>query len=477
MKKTFSKVFKIFLFILPMILGIWGMHFVEGEPILDAIFNSIMMYVLNYGDHPANIYIEVARWLAPAITASWVVLVINSLRDRLVHFFLFCTGKSIAVYGPDEEKESLIKEIKGYAIDGKADFVRASKYILLNDEDSNFAFYNLNKDKLKNSNVYLKTASLPSRAVCDSRLHLFCPEETSARLFWKENFLYPLSIEKNHKLDIVFIGFEKLGEELLLFGLQNNIFSPDQKITYHIIGDGTGFKATHKELESIEDKVLFYEEPWYLQMNLVERADMVVVITQENQTGLLREILFSTTRNCIHVFASDTSKVQLLFEKERLCIFDWKGEAQKLQHILNDTLFERAKRINLRYAHLYSNVAENKENMESEWRALDSFTRYSNVSSADYHEVRLKMLAFEGKSDKDISSADVLELHSELEHIRWCRYHYLNNWKYGIPADGKNKDKKMRIHKSLIPYEALTDGEKDKDRENIRILHSINYEV
>lgn len=477
MKKTLSRILKIFLFILPILLGIWGMHFVEGEPILDAIFKSITMYVFNYGDHPANIFIEVARWLAPAVTASWVILAVNALKDRLVHFFLFFTGKSIAVYGPDEEKESLIKEIKGYAIDGKADFVRAGKYILLNDEDSNFEFYNLNKEKLKNSNVYLKTSSLPSRAICDSRLHLFCPEETSARLFWKENFLYPLSLENNHQMEIVFVGFEKLGEELLLFGLQNNIFSPEQKITYHIFGDGIRFKATHKELESISDQILFYEEPWYLHLDLVERAAMVVVLTQGNQTSLLRDFLFSTTRSCIHVFAADASKAQLLYENERLQIFDWKGEAQKLQHILNDTLFERAKRINLRYAHLYSNVEENNENLEIEWKALDSFTRYSNVSSADYHEVRLKMLAFEGKSDKDILSDDVLELHSELEHIRWCRYHYLNNWKFGVPENGKNKDKNLRIHKDLIPYEELTDGEKEKDRENIRILHSVNCDI
>lgn len=477
MKKTFSKILKIFIFILPILLGTWGLHILEGEPILDAIFNSLLMYFLCYTDHPANIFIELARWIAPAVTASGVILIFYTLKDRLVHFFLFCTGKSIAVYGPDDEKESLIKEIKGYAINGKADFVPASKYILLGDEDTNFAFYNSNKAKLKNSSIYLKTASLPSGAICDSRLHVFCPEETSARLFWKENFLYSLSLEKNHQMEIVFVGFEKLGEELLLFGLQNNIFSPEQKITYHVFGDGDRFKATHKELASISDPVLFYEEPWYLHLDLVERADMVVILTQENQTSLLREILFSTTRNCIHVFAADASKVQLLYENERLQIFDWKGEAQKLHHILNDTLFERAKRINLRYAHLYSNVDENKEMLESEWRDLDSFTRYSNVSSADYHEVRLKMLDYEGKSDKDILSGDVLELHSELEHIRWCRYHYLNNWKYGVPADGKNKDKKLRIHKDLIPYQELTDGEKEKDRENIRILHSVNYDI
>ena len=68
---------------------------------------------------------------------------------------------------------------------------------------------------------------------------------------------------------------------------------------------------------------------------------------------------------------------------------------------------------------------------------------------------------------------ECLELLSELEHIRWCRYHYLNNWKYGVPNDGKPKDAVRRIHTDLIPYKELPEEEKRKDRENIRTLLSM----
>lgn len=473
MKKKILNILRVFFYVLPILLGIWGFYFVAGESFLDAIFNTVLMYVLGYGDHPVNIYVELARWIAPAVTASWFVILIYSIRDRLIHFFLFISGKSIAIYGPDEEKEPLLHDIKKYVIHGKSDFIPASKYILLNDEENNFAFFASNKEKLKNAPVYLRSQTLPANAVCDSNLHLFCPEETSARLFWKKYFLYPVSQLKNHQLNIVMIGFDKLGEDLLLFGLQNNIFSPDQKISYHIFGDGNRFQATHTELASIEDDIIFYSAPWYQHLPLINHADMVVVVTQENQVELLRELLFATTREAIHVFVSNLTRTQLLSEQSRLQIFDWKAESQKLDYIMNDTLFSRAKRINLRYAHLYSNVEETEENKNIEWDALDTFTRYSNVSAADYHEVRLKMLETLGLSNADFLKSEAFELHSELEHIRWCRYHYLNNWKYGVPANGKNKDKTLRIHKDLIPYQELTDGEKDKDRENLRILHSI----
>ena len=160
--------------------------------------------------------------------------------------------------------------------------------------------------------------------------------------------------------------------------------------------------------------------------------------------------------------------------KERLSLFCWKQEAQKPDRIFGDQLLGRAKKINLRYANIYSGVPENDEKKEEEWRALDAFTRYSNVSAADYHEIQLKILKAIGEpAEVEKLSPKSLELLAELEHIRWCRYHYLNNWRYGVPDNGKAKDKTRRIHADLVPYESLTDSEKEKDRENIRVMLSI----
>lgn len=145
-----------------------------------------------------------------------------------------------------------------------------------------------------------------------------------------------------------------------------------------------------------------------------------------------------------------------------------------MPNILEEKTLVQAKRINLRYAHLYSGVEETKHNLEAEWGRLDTFTKYSNISSADYHEIRLQMIE-EWKKETGNHEPDteyLMEL-AELEHIRWNRYHYLNNWRYGIPENGKNKDVAKRIHRDLIPFSALTEEEKEKDAENIRVLLSI----
>lgn len=458
---------------IPLVLGLVG-FLSAGDSILNALFSSICMYALNYQDAPPNLWVEIGRWTAPLATASGILLAVAVLRDRVRAFFCYRRGDSVAVYGPEREKALLLAQLGRRGIDGKERFVRAQRYILLDGEGENFGFYARSRAALAGSQVCLKCSSLPAQSVSAPGLRLFCPEETAARLFWKRRSLYELSVRRGHRLKIVFLGFGKLGEELLTCALQDNIFSPDQSIEYHIFGDGEAFSSIHTQLGEIDDPVLFHGEPWYARLPLLEEADMVAVLEQEEQLPLLQGLLLATCRARIDVFAAEEAGTELLAGRDRLAVFDWRQEAQSLEHILSDTLFRRAKRINLRYAHLYGGVPENEQAREDQWQLLDAFTRYSNISAADYHEVRLVMLAALGEpTDGSPLSPECLERMAELEHIRWCRYHHLNNWRYGVPENGKRKDPALRIHADLIPYRDLTDEEKEKDRENIRILLAI----
>ena len=495
-QKKIEKLGRACLFLAPLFFGMAGFLLEAGEAFGDAFFLWISLYMMNFQDTPPNFWIELGRWTAPLASAGGILLAFAALRKRAQDFLCYRRGRSVAVYGPEGERQALLALLGREGIDGEERFIRAQRYILLGNEAENLAFYEEHRKELSGQAVYLRSESLPAQSVSGSELRLFCPEETAARLFWKrcggdggivgslpqeegglpgaESSLYGLSKSCGHRMRIVFLGFGRLGEELLKYGLQENIFSPKQRIEYHIFGKGDGFRAVHRQLGEMGDPVVFHGEPWYEGMELLEEAQMVIVLEQEDQLALLQSLLLATRRERFFVFAGEEAGVGLLSGRERLAVFLWRREAFLPERILEEGLFERAKRINLRYAALYGGVEETEENKEEEWRKLDAFTRYSNISAADYHEVRLGMLRAMGEpADAKEMPAECLELLAQLEHIRWCRYHYWNNWRYGVPGDGRRKDAGRRIHADLIPDEELGDGEKEKDRENIRVLLSV----
>lgn len=465
-KKKFNllRQYAIWLFIpLPAVLGMIGFS-LEGEDFWNSAFTCFTMYLVEYGDPTTSGWIQVARWLAPIATASGLTLIFASVSRFAKKLYAGCSRKSVAVFGGETEKQTLLGELGMRGIPMETSAVRAGSYILVGSEEENLEFYRQNADDFEGKDVYLRCHALPEQVSSDPKLHLFSPEETSARIFWKENCPYTLSKEWNHRLKIAVLGFGRIGKELIIQGLQYNIFTPDQIIEYHIFGDDAGFVNTHPQLPEITDPVIFHEEPWHREAQLIGNCQMVIVVQQENQLELLQELTLLFPHKTVHVFAAQTSGVELLEKNTGIVAFDWNAQAMRLENILGTRTHYLAKKLNLRYAHLYSGVAETEENMEEEWRKLNTFTRYSNISSANYYDVYARIL--EGRE----LTEERLVFLGELEHIRWCRYHFLNNWKYGIPENGKAKDPYNRIHSLLVPNDRLSEGEQEKDRENVRLL-------
>lgn len=465
------------IFLLPFFIGVAG-FLTSGMFVLDALFQSIEMYFLNYSDTPPNILVELARWLAPLATASGILLVLSKVHSRIQNYIIYRRGNSIAVYGPQPHRQELLNKLGKRGInagdyDSSNPMVRAQDYLLLGEQTETIKFYTVNRQKLLGHTVYLQ-AELPAQSVSDSKLRLFCPEETTARLYWKQRDIYEISTQNNHHIKIVFVGFGTLGQQLLTYALLDNIFDPDQTIEYHIFGDSNGkYAATHSELDKINDPVIFHTEQWYEDLHLLEEANLVLVCEQIDQFKLVQSMLSALTVPEIDVFTADGVTFDLLEGKNRLRPYPWQQYAWNPCNIFNSTMFDQAMELNLNYAHLYNGIVKNSDNREAEWAKLDGFTRYSNVSAADYHEVRLHMIKKLGWSeDGEKLNIEQLEFLAELEHIRWCRYHQLNNWKLGTPENGNRKDPANRIHLDLIPYADLTETAKQKDRENILLLLS-----
>lgn len=405
--------------LVPFVMGVIGFTVLDGQPVVDSLFLSMEMYFLNYSDSPPNILIEIARWIAPLMTASGVLMSISKIRGRILQLLRYYRGDSIAVYGDNIHRKEMVQALGSCGIDAGEDWewVKAKKYLLLGNEDENFRFYGQHREAFAGHTVYLKSENLAAEGILDPHLRLFCPEETAARLYWRRNCLYETSCAHGHRLQIVFLGFELLGEKLL------------------------------------------------------ESADRILLLPQKGQLGMAGKLLASTTGTAFEVFTVEDDGFELLSGRERLHVLEWEKEAWNPANVLGTEIFRACNEIESSLCTSVRRCGGKFTKYGSGMGKTGRFYQISNVSAPDYHKIRVHMMKTDGWSmDVTSLSPEQMELLAELEHIRWCRYHQFHNWRMGIPKNGARKDATLRIHKDLIPYDELTEEEKEKDKGNIRML-------
>lgn len=109
--------------------------------------------------------------------------------------------------------------------------------------------------------------------------------------------------------------------------------------------------------------------------------------------------------------------------------------------------------------------------------------KYSNMDNAFHIPTKLLSIGYRIRPVKKGYKSVTLHLNeveteamAAVEHLRWSWDKRLNGWIYGNVKDISNK-----IHPGLIPYQELSESEKEKDRELVRLIPSllqdIDYEV
>lgn len=413
-------------------------------PFLDAIYSSIKLYSGSTEDGiPIGGLLQLARFLALAATLSILIGALDKMNDLINWFKLLNPGATV-VYGDSSYASRVLESLNPrIRIQGGGKFIdNASRYVLMFSSDAeNLEFYNRYYEWLKDKRVYIMLENILRQNIENPLITVFSISETCARQYWKT---YPVS--KSEKIAI--IGFGHLGEDILLYGLQVNLIDPRQHFEYHIFGDGSRFRREHTELDKMEpDRVIFHDDGLYGPGDLWDFDRVILCGSQdENQdAAVMSRLLVSTPMDRpIHVYAPNGDIITNLFGRDRVVCFGTGEEAASADSIFNERSMEAARKQHEFYYRKYGGTP---------WEKLDSFKRYSNVSSSDYLGVIQRLLK-QGAS---------LETAAELEHIRWCRYHYIHNWKYApetVPA--------RRTRNCLIPFSQLSEEEKLKDVEAIR---------
>ena len=124
-----------------------------------------------------------------------------------------------------------------------------------------------------------------------------------------------------------------------------------------------------------------------------------------------------------------------------------------------------------------------KNQNPDDFEDLPEEIRHSNLDNAYHIPTKLLAVGYKIRQVRKGFKPAALHLNEEeietmarVEHIRWCWDKILNGWFYG-----KTRDDRKKFHPSIIPYEDLSESEKEKDRELVRmipaLLQDIDYEA
>ncbi|MDE7185430.1 MAG: hypothetical protein K2O40_13425 [Lachnospiraceae bacterium] len=446
----FNKILSILYKILPFFIGMYCYYpvFIKQDnriyPFLDSVYASVKLYSgTTESGMAVGGLLQIARFLALAATLSILVSAFNK-RNDVVNGIKLCSSNATVVYGDSGYVGYIFESLSPRSrIRGEEKFINnASMYLLMFSSDArNLEFYEKNYESLKDKNVYIMLEDISRQNIDNPLITVFSIAENCARQYWKDH-----PSLQNEKIAI--IGFENVGKNILLYGLQMNLIDPGQHYEYHIYGDGTGFRREHTELDKMEpDEIIFHDDGAYEFAEMAD-FDRIIICGGREENGnivTVSKLLVSVQINCpIYVYAPNGDIITNLFGKNRLICFGTTKETVSADMIFHEKSMEDARRQHEFYYKQYGGTP---------WEKLDCFKRYSNVSSSDYM-CTIKRLLEKGVSVESIA---------ELEHIRWCRYHYIHNWKYGVETDSSK-----RTHNCLIPFSELSEEEKRKDIEAIK---------
>lgn len=455
-------------FVLPFILGSIGFY-LSGECVRDALYYSLSLYFMSLNGDSVNPLIEIARWMAPVMTASGLILAIKSafsrIRDRMACMY----SDSTVVYSDNEAGNLLLGTLKhGIHADNTAIKEGKDHVIMFSNDVDNLNFYQTHRRYLENHKVYMRLEQMDSFLLKESNVHFFNTNEIVARQYWKKRNLVEYLTLDSMKVDIAIIGFGTLGQRMLHYGLLNNIYSINQQITYHIFGDSKLYEQVYPAFPMTNnDKIVFHGVDWKDDFAIFSKMERVI-LTEAPDLEIVQNLLYTCKNTQIDYFSKGNIVLEDVYKTDLLYGYGKAEDIYTEENIKSNQLYQAAMELNYKYACLYGNANQENKNlaMQQEWDVLDGFTKGSNIASADYHEIR------------KLAMARVKELGGELtkmqlargEHIRWSRFHYLNHWTYGVPENGKNKDPQKKIHVCLVPFEELPETEKQKDVEAVELL-------
>ena len=133
--------------------------------------------------------------------------------------------------------------------------------------------------------------------------------------------------------------------------------------------------------------------------------------------------------------------------------------------------------------YLFYKTGNTGSQYSSDFDDLPEGVKYSNIDNAAHIPTKLLSIGYKVRQVKKGFKPFALHLKEEeietmamVEHVRWSWEKRLDGWTFG-----SSKDDIEKKHPALIPYELLSESEKEKDRQLVKLipafLQDIDYEA
>lgn len=462
------------LLVIALVCGIVG-QLIGKETVSNAIFRTLMMFVLGFFWDPQNVLVDIARYLAAIFSFSAVATIVFSAFQILLDRYRATKKGSTFVYG-DNENAKVFLEYNKKAIHGINGFVDADNYVLLDEEEKNLKFLLDHREELKGKHIYLQTENIPGFLFNENNLRAFSPEELAGRRFWERYDLIRQAYDEEgnpRKLTVSLIGWGKLGEQILFYGLMANSFAD---VTYHIFGNSELFEKLHADhLEDLQIKA--YETDWYDHIDVIKKSDLIIIAEQNNQIKLISNLFLVSAELRVVVcaaFRGDVENKQMLLHnragtipEENLTFYNWRRAAQSLESLIQEEKLLEADLEKEQYSQ-----KKLRKKIQQDWEMLDTFKRYAYINLLDLRRVYEKLKETWG----DLVNEEEL---LRILHTRVLHYYWFHNWNYSPLPDPEHPEQDenvtKRLQRRLRPLEDLTEEEKELELRIVKdVLGSLN---
>ena len=304
--------------------------------------------------------------------------------------------------------------------------LKSEVFICSEDDSENLKMYEKLSRQLAHSRYYVFTEH------CEAAVN---KEELLVRYLLVADKFIPAKLINNTRAQICIIGDNKLAVELckeLIVQCQNITGLP--QIT--IVG------------ADAEDNFAFFTKS---NLELSDCAELTFVNAPPMSVAGIKALTESEYH--LYFFCDGNKNLPSLIPAEKTVELPEYKAVYDYDVIVNFSLDKEAKELNAEYERNYGKGKSGAViDAGAEWMKLSEFHRQSNRSQA-----------INIPSKKHLHSIGVsLEQLAIEEHLRWNAFHYVNGWTYGSGADGK-KEVKKKLHPCLVPYDELSQDEKDKD--------------